>query len=381
MSYYAVPEADTSLATPVRTLYVEGPSADQPTKIADGLWWIRLPISGLIDHVNVYLLEDSRGWVLVDTGSNTERCRTHIERILASNEFSRLPLTQVLVTHYHPDHCGLAGWICETYNAPLVTTRTCWLNSRLLQMDRAPLPRAEHIHFMRRAGIVGLELESYQRRQPSDYWQLVSIPPYSYQRIKQNDELTIGARRWTVHIGNGHAAEHATLWSDDGMVILGDQVLPNISPNLSVHPSEPDADLLSEWIESCLRIRQLANNAMCCLPGHGLPFVGLQQRCTQLIHNRTIAVHRLLEQLSVPRTAVECLPAVYRRQLQSGERNTLLAETLGYLNFLHCQGVVRSELVAGTQRWTRVSRDIPAIDFEIAPETNRSANASVHPHP
>jgi glyoxylase-like metal-dependent hydrolase (beta-lactamase superfamily II) len=245
----------------IRPLFESAPNPGAAWEIAPGLWWLRLPLASALDHINVYVLQDKDGWTLVDTGSNNPVCRSALEKAFSQGTLSRWPITRVIATHFHPDRIGLAGWLVDR-GAILQTTRTCWLQARLLQLDHHDLPRAEELEFVQKAGMKGMELAAFQRRSPSDFANLVLPLPAAYERIKQGDILKIGdspkerlcQRHWTIHIGNGHA----TLWSDDGFVITGDRILPGMSSNLSVHPSEPDADLVSEWIESCHRFARLA---------------------------------------------------------------------------------------------------------------------------
>jgi glyoxylase-like metal-dependent hydrolase (beta-lactamase superfamily II) len=329
----------------IRPLYESAPNPGEAMEIAPGLWWLRLPLSSTLDHINVYVLESKDGWTLVDTGSNTPICRAALETAFSQGALARLPLTHVIGTHYHPDHIGLAGWLVNQ-GAIFQTTRTCWLQARLLQMDDHNLPRDEELKFVQTTGMKGMELAAFQRRAPSDFSSLVAPLPATYQRIQEGDILKIGDRQWTIHMGNGHAAEHATLWSDDGYVITGDQILPGMSSNLSVHPSEPDADLVSEWIESCHRFGRLATSQTVCLPGHNIPFRGISIRCQQLIAAQEGALNRLLEHLNRPHTAIDCLDAVYRRQLQSHERNMAIAEIYGFLNHLYHRGLIDRELAS-----------------------------------
>lgn len=327
----------------VCSLFDETPHAGEAVAIADGIWLLRLPLDSVLDHINVYVLADETGWTLVDTGNNTPACRTALQAAFDDGLFALRPITRVIATHYHPDHIGLAGLLCDL-GAVFQTTQACWLHARWLQLEQRDFPCAQDISFVERVGIKGVELAAFCRRAPSNYSDLVLPIPYAYQRIREGDHLKIGSRYWTVHLGYGHAAEHATLWSEDEFVITGDQILPGMSSNLSVHPSEPDADLVSEWVESCWRFAKLAQSETVCLPGHNLPFTGVETRCKQMIASQEAVLNRLLAHLSRPCTAIDCLDAVYRRQLQPHERGTMIAETLGYLNHLHQRGIVKREL-------------------------------------
>ena len=329
----------------VRPLFDLAPDPGAAVEIAPGIWWLRLPLASALDRLNVYVLEDNDGWTLVDTGNNTPVCRAALETAFTQGALARLPIDRVIATHYHPDHIGLAGLLSDR-GAILQTSQACWLHAQWLQLDRHELPSRVEISFVERVGMKGVELAAFLRHPPSNYARIVLPIPGSYQRLQEGDVLKIGSRNWTVHLGNGHAAEHITLWSDDGFVITGDQILPRISSNLSVHPSEPDADLVSEWVASCARFAKLATNEMVCLPGHNLPFTGVVTRCRQMISSQEAVLNRLLAHLSRPYTAIDCLEAVYHRQLQSYERLTLIAETLGYLNHLHQRGILHRDLTA-----------------------------------
>jgi glyoxylase-like metal-dependent hydrolase (beta-lactamase superfamily II) len=333
-------------------LFDSPPSHGEAVEIADGIWWMRIELSGGPSHVNVYILRSNKGWVLVDTGNDTQSSREAIDRIFQRAPFCDLPLQYVIVTHFHPEHIGLAGTLC-TAGAKLICTRSCWAMTKLLCIATATDRRPEQVEFMKLAGLAGIELEAFFRSGNRKFREVVAPLPDSFFNINQGDQLKIGDRNWRVEIGHGHAADHVTLWSDDHYLIAGDQILPGISSNLSVPPSEPDSDTVTQWIESCVRLGTLALPETKCLPGHNLPFMGVARRCEQLKNNHVKAVERLLDHLAVPRKAVECLHAVYRRDLSPSERGTLIAETVGYLNHLRNRGLIQRQLVNGAYIWSR----------------------------
>ena len=358
--------ANTSTVTDVgvQSAFSEVPTQGKPLQVADDVWWLRLPLRSSLGHVNLYVLEDTDGWTVVDTGENTAECKAALEATFIDGPLSHRRVSRVIATHHHPDHIGLVGWFVER-GATLWATRLCWLYARMLQLDDRELPCEAQIEFARRAGVKGLALAAYCRQRPSNFSQLVQPLPFSYEKLEQDDWLTIGQRRWQIHIGHGHATGHATLWSDDGLAITGDQILPGISSNLSVHASEPDADLVSEWLDSCQRLQSIALDSTLCLPGHNAPFTGAATRCKQLITNQEMVLKRLLQRLERPGTAVECLDAVYRRKLDDAERPTLIAETVGYLNHLKKRGLVGRELARdGSYVW-RLSSSSRSLENPI----------------
>ncbi|MBW7056804.1 MBL fold metallo-hydrolase [Paracoccus bogoriensis] len=302
---------------------------------------MRLPLPMALDHVNVYALEDAEGWTIVDTGMDSRRTRAIWESLLAGPLAGR-PVTRVIGTHHHPDHIGLAGWFLAR-GARLAMSRTAWLMARMLVLDEQDRPTPEALDFWRRAGMPSELLARRARERPFNFADIVHPLPPGYARLTEGQVLTIGARRWRVAMGHGHAPCHVTLWSqDDAVVIGGDQLLPGISPNLGVYPTEPEADPVGEWLESCARLATLARDDQLVLPGHKLPFTGLPFRLSQLIQNHHAALDRLRAALAeAPRSAVDCFDILFRRGIAESEFGLALVEAVAHLNHLARAEVIR----------------------------------------
>ncbi|MEM9579459.1 MAG: MBL fold metallo-hydrolase, partial [Pseudomonadota bacterium] len=142
-----------------------------------------------------------------------------------------------------------------------------------------------------------------------------------------------------IHMGNGHAPEHATFWSrDDDLVLSGDQILPSISPNIGVYATEPMADPIAEWLEACERLAPLARAEHLVLGGHKLPFTGLPTRMRQLIDNHHGALDRLHAHLETPSTAGECFAPLFKRSIGPGEYGLALVESIAHVQHLYLTG-------------------------------------------
>jgi len=320
--------------------------------VAEGILWLRLPLPMALDHVNIYALDDGDSWSIVDAGLSSKRAKAIWERLL-SGPLQGKPVRRVILTHHHPDHVGLAGWF-QSRGAELLATRTAWLYARMLTLDVQERPSPEALTFYRRAGLSEAELAKRAGERPFNFADIVEPLPLGFTRVSEGSRLRAGGRDWTVRIGHGHAPDHATLWSDDGIVLGGDQLLPGISANIGVYPTEPEADPLTDWLDSCRALAIHARDDQLILPGHKLPFTGLPFRLVQMAENHESALDRLLDHLTAPRTAADCFPPLFKREIGPAEFSLALVESIAHLNCLLRRGLVsRSLTSAGAWAWER----------------------------
>ena len=342
---------------PIRYPFETPPAEGAAIAVAEGVFWVRLPLPMKLDHVNCYVLDDGDGWTVVDTGFNSKRGRAIWEKLLAG-PFAGKPVRRVIVTHHHPDHVGLAGWFQKKHGAELITTRTAWLFARMLTLDDQALPTDETLAHWRTAG---MDADIYEKRaaeRPFNFADIVYPMPLGFRRVKEGDTIHIGGRKWDVRIGNGHAPEHATFWSRDcELVLTGDQILPSISSNLGVYATEPEADPVADWLEACERLAAFAREDHLALGGHKLPFTGLPVRMRQLIDNHHGALDRLLQLLAEPKTAAECFAPLFKRHIGEGEYGLALVEAHAHVNHLYHQGLVtRTKRDDGAYLWQTARR-------------------------
>ncbi|MEW9919719.1 MBL fold metallo-hydrolase [Marimonas sp. MJW-29] len=320
-------------------------------EVADGVLWLRMPLPMKLDHVNIYALDEGDSWTIVDTGFASKKSKALWTEALAG-PLGGKPVSRVVVTHHHPDHVGLAGWFQTEHGAELVTTRTAWLTARMLTLDEQEVAPAETLSFYRQSGMDTHILEKRKQDRPFNFADIVAPLPLGYTRIKQGDTITMGGRTWDIHIGNGHAPEHATFWSrDDNLVIAGDQILPSISPNVGVYPTEPMADPIGEWLEACERLAPLARVDHLVLGGHKLPFTGLPKRMEQLIDNHHGALKRLLDFIETPKAASECFAPLFKRTIGEAEYGLALVEAVAHLSHLYQTGHATRSLREADGAW------------------------------
>jgi glyoxylase-like metal-dependent hydrolase (beta-lactamase superfamily II) len=324
--------------TPLQFPVAAPPGPGETLAIAPGVQWLRMPLPFALDHIILWLLEDGAGWTIVDTGYATPRTKELWEQIFAAR-LGGLPVARVVVTHYHPDHIGLADWLTQRWQVPLWVTEKEWLFARVMSRgdeDFAPMRRS----FARGAGLDDAAAELFGDRENS-YRRGVPSVPASFQRLADGMAIGIGGREWRVIIGEGHAPELACLYcAETGVLIAGDQVLPRISPNISVQPHEPDGDPLARYLTSLAKLRDAVPLETLTLPSHNLPFFGLHTRIDSLAAHHRARCAEVIAACGIPKTAVEMVKVLFRRALDRHQMGFALGEALAHLNFLMYEGAL-----------------------------------------
>ena len=231
----------------------------------------------------------------------------------------------------HPDHIGMAGWLTRKFNCRLCMTRLEYLNCRVLTADTGREAPEDGVAFYRRAGWSEAALENYRARF-GNFGKRIHALPESYRRIVDGELIRIGGNTWRVIVGTGHSPEHACLYCAElKLLISGDQVLPRISSNVSIHPTEPDADPMREWLESLAKLKREVPDDVLVLPSHNECFRGLHARLDYLAASQGRTLDRLRKTLKEPRRAVDVFAALFGRAIDesdAGLLNLATGETL-----------------------------------------------------
>ena len=140
----------------------------------------------------------------------------------------------------------------------------------------------------------------------------------------------------------------------DDLLISGDQIIPGISSNISLHPTEPMADPLGEWLESCAQLREIVRDDQFVLPGHKLPFYGAKERLTQLLTHHAGGLDRMVAMMDQPRLPGEFFDTLFMRKVSDLEYGFALGETLAHLRHLEQLGrITRTLGDDGRYRWEK----------------------------
>ncbi len=329
------------------------PEAGKSLQVAPGVVWMRMPMPFVLNHINIWGIEDDDGWAVVDTGMRTDET-VAAWRALFAGATDQRPLTRVLVTHMHPDHVGMAGWLSRKFGCRLWMTRLEYLNCRVLVTDTGREAPEEGVAFYRRAGWSDAAIETYRMRF-GNFGKHIHALPNSYRRIRDGEEIVIGGHAWRVVTGTGHSPEHACFYCPDlKLLISGDQVLPRISSNVSVHPTEPDADPMRDWLESLAKIRREVPDDVLVLPAHNECFRGLHARLDYLAESQLRTLDVLREAVRQPRRAVDVFAALFGRAIDESDAGLLglaTGESIACLNHLMHRGELRRTFDAAGVAW------------------------------
>ena len=321
-------------AAPLTIPYASPPAPGGLIEIAPGVQWFRLPLPYRLDHVNIYLIKDDGGWTVLDTGLGTDACRAVWDAILRG-PLDGQPLTSMIVTHYHPDHVGLAGWLAQRFALPLSMPRPEYLYSLALQYAPGDLGADMHRPFYRRHGLSPEATEGVLSR-GHEYLRRTTGVPTTYHRIQHGDALRVGTRTFHVITGGGHALEQAMLYRpEERLFFAADQVIARISPNVSVHAMEPDLDALGIYLRSLAALRETVASDVLVLPGHGLPFYGLHRRIDELMAHHAQRCDAIADACrNRPLSVAEIVPHLFHRDLDEHQTGFAFGEVLAHVNHM-----------------------------------------------
>jgi glyoxylase-like metal-dependent hydrolase (beta-lactamase superfamily II) len=324
------------------------PEPGSTLEVVPGIRWIRMALPFVLNHINLWLLRDEidgrAGWTVVDCCITRDEAKAQWEQIF-STQLDGLPILRVIVTHMHPDHIGLAHWLCARWNAPLWISATDYHVARSNTQGTSGNGGEAAAEFFRRHGLSDPDALQKVRARSNYYADMVPDVPRQYIRMLDGMALRIGDRTWRCISGYGHAPEHiALVCDDDHLLIGGDMMLPRISTNVSVYDNEPEANSLQLFLDSIDKFSALPQDTL-TLPAHGKPFTGLHVRIAQLHDHHRQQLARVLEACSTPEgaTAAELLPIMFTRQLDLHQTTFAMGEAVAHLHKLWFDGQVRRQ--------------------------------------
>ena len=313
------------------------PEPGEVMQVAPGLYWLRMKLPFALNHINLWLLEDGPGWTIIDCGIANDETRASWEHIFAKHLHGK-PVTRVIATHCHPDHLGLADWLCRRWQVPLWMSAGEYANGRMMHASLPGTDVASMVPHFQQHGVTDPALIALLRGRKEYYPGLVPAIPSTYVRIQNHQTITIGEQQWRVITGFGHSPEHVSLYCEKlRCLISGDMLLPRISTNVSVWALEPLSNPVQQFLDSLDEYCALISNTL-VLPSHGKPFRGMHIRIQQLIDHHQARLAEVLAACATPQSANDIVPVMFTRALDTHQLTFALGEALAHCHYLWFKG-------------------------------------------
>ena len=284
-----------------------------------------------------------QGWTVVDCCISSDTSRAQWEAIFAS-ALEGLPILRVIVTHMHPDHIGLASWLCERWDARLWISATDFNVARIASQGSTGFGGESAARFFAQHGLADPDSIEKIRGRSNYYPSLVPSVPERFHRMMDGDRIRIGGQDWRCISGYGHAPEHIALFSaSKGVLISGDMLLPRISTNVSVHDAEPESNPLTLFLRSIDQFAPLPADTL-TLPSHGKPFKGMHRRIEQLHDHHRERLAEVMDACSrAPCSAADILPVMFKRPLDLHQTTFAMGESIAHLHTLWFDGKLQRQ--------------------------------------
>lgn len=304
-----------------------------------GVIQVRVPLPFPLRWMNGYLIRDNNGWVLIDPGLHTLEAERHWQQTFAHFSIEPKMVHSIVLTHHHPDHYGLAGWMQELYEAPVYMAERGHRQTQLLWGEQYQQTSQQLLDFYMTHGFPQ-ERATAMLDHLHEFVDYVTPQP-QVQYLNPGDSIQLGNQMYKILETSGHAYGHLCFYQqDDERMFCGDHVMPHISPNVSYFPSI-DEDPLHSFLSSLEELKTLPVKV--AYPGHRDPFSNWTERINQLLHHHQQRLQWFLIFLTEPRTAWQCCQSLFGDRLSIHQLRFALSETLAHLIFLEKQGKIKRE--------------------------------------
>lgn len=315
------------------------PEPGEKFSVCEGIDWIRMPLPFALNHVNCWLLGEPGSQVLIDTGVNDQNTIANWQGLFHGN--GHWP-EHLLVTHFHPDHMGLAGWFSEKVAGELLGSEIEIGTAITLYGIETEAYETLYGEWYSSNGLPQSTCDAVRSNGNTYKSKVCPIPAKARWRLLADGQcVNLAGRDYRVIVGCGHAPDMIMLYrEDDHVLIAADQVLPRITPNVSVMPKLDDNNPLQSFLHTLTKLEALPDDTL-VLPSHGKPFRGLKQRIEYLRRHHELRLDEIWQACKQPCSAHDLFAVLFSRELDAQQTSFALGETLAHLHYLEQQGRVQ----------------------------------------
>lgn len=296
--------------------------------LEDHVYRIGIPVPFPMKYVYCYLFQDKSGYTLVDTGLNYKKARAAWEEVFDELAIHPQAIHTIIVTHFHPDHSGMAGYLQEKTGADV------WMS----ETDRAMFERA---FIKNKEQAVYVEELLQKHGTPKELIEAIlvnlenitaHVQPFAKIQVIREKEWMLGGERWKILETPGHSQGHLCFFKEDSKILLSaDMILDNITPNISLWPGGSQRPL-EDYLSSLNKLRQISAKEV--WPGHGEVLYDVQKRIEELVihHEKRLDI---IAELASDRTGFAIAEVLFsEKKLTSHQWRFAIAETLAHLEYL-----------------------------------------------
>ena len=323
-------------------LEINKPKFGELTKIASDLYWAHFELPFRLNHVNLFLMDTPEGILILDAGLKSDHSEEHWEALL-NGPLKSKKFAGLLITHYHPDHIGMAGWLQKKLNIKCLTTEKELFTAKTFRS----MPDDEYAKLFRNVFVrAGMSEEDIIAKGPATrlYKNRVYELP-DFEIIKAGHEIVSNDGKWKVRTDSGHSPEHISLLDKERKLYLsGDFLLPRISPNISDNFFDPLDDRLGEYLKYLNEIQEIGSETS-VFPCHDWPFKEGMQRAKDLIKHHNHRLSLIIEALNKKSiTIMDSISIIFDRKIGDEQMHFAIGEARAHLIHLDVTGQVRSEV-------------------------------------
>ncbi|KKB36638.1 MBL fold metallo-hydrolase [Bacillus thermotolerans] len=302
-------------------------------QIDETTYRLPIPVPFPMKYVYCYLFKEPSGWTIVDTGVNYPPAKEAWEEAFAELGVAAGSVQRIYLTHFHPDHFGLAGWLQEKTDAAVyISEEDFHMSRRVWGKDSR---QAEHIAVMCKQNGVPDELTEQIKQQMEKLQK--NVAPLPNLTVLKEAHVILGGVSWEVIKTPGHSDGLICFFQPEKQLLLAaDHVLDKITPNVSLWPGA-SRNPLQDYLRSLDKVCALNVNK--ALPAHGGLIADLSGRVEEIMAHHEERLKNMFQLSHDGKTAYEVASEVFRhKELNAHQWRFAMAETLAHLEFLVSRG-------------------------------------------
>lgn len=299
---------------------------------------VRTPVPYPFSFVNSYLIAGRNGYTLIDPGINTEQARQSWYETTKELNIAFTDIEKIVLTHHHPDHYGLAGWIQQKCGAPVYMSEDAFAQAMRMWGEDATINEELTAFFIEH----GMDEETAQSMIPHFESFAEQVSPHAdVTTLSLNDTIFLGDREYELIQADGHATGQLCFYHRyNEHIFCGDQVVQGMTPNVNYMPGG-DVDPLASFIASLEELSQL--DIKKAFPGHRQPLDNFAERALDIIEHHRERLQKMLDHLIEPLTAYELCRLMFGYRLTTHQLRFAMTETLAHLVYMERAGQIQTQ--------------------------------------